>query len=333
MAPKAKAKATAAERTRQLVKQAQSTSDRAVLQLVKDALRVHGIGAAQPCYRSLVSLNFIDDEKKEVLVPEGMAVATKKKLAEEPAVDFALKPFPKLADTWANSSVESLSAILSDCEPCSLSSSNLRGLGKKHSKFPPKSMVLQLWEFVFGIDSNSKVPTMERYLDLHRWLMQKNETNGRRAVSINLPPEWSQDGHYLVKHEGRSWWLGSRFTDNWVQLDQANDPEGMLELTIDMSWNEHRATVRDSTCANIQEVCRSFLGRAASQRAPGAFVSPAKRLYAGSSASSRCGDAAPHAAFPDDAGAALLQIEGPKRPRLAIADGRLALPAARSDDQ
>lgn len=291
--------AKAQQRAAQLVKHASATTQKAQLALCLTALREHGAAASQPVYDLLVSSGIIDDVKKEVVEPT-KGWNGKKRKAGDDKVDLDDRPMPKMGVVWTDCPIESLSQIMADVEPTTLSLSNLRAMGKKHCKHAPRGPLLELFEAVFQLDVQSTVPKFDTYKALISWLSQRNNENGRIATAVSLPPQWDTEGFYQVYFESGTWMLKQRFSEIVVPVTQIQ-----LSMVIAMNWSIQRATVRDVTGINVSEVCRTFFPAAPRAGAPQAKAlrSGPLRLTNGvggtarssASSASRNGGGAPHA--------------------------------------
>lgn len=125
----------------------------------------------------------------------------------------------------------------------------------------------------------------ESYDLVHKWLVQRSEDFGRKAVAVSLPPDWTgRDVIYQAHHEEHSWWVTNKFSDESVELTMVNDPDQQLSMIIDMNWSERRATIRDSTGAYLSENCWSFCRKLAVQKPERKqfLVSPCKKTESAS---------------------------------------------------
>ena len=98
--------------------------------------------------------------------------------------------------TWSQVPVAFLKALLSKVEPVSLSMMNLRSVTKKGCKDPPRSILLEIFEYLTDTDPNSPVGESRSLSVLADYFVKKNIQNGRRGRDLTLPVDWQAQGIY-----------------------------------------------------------------------------------------------------------------------------------------
>ena len=234
------------------VKAAKSTEKYQML-LVHAAMREWGLKASEPAFRAMVNLGFVDDSKKEVVKnPEGPVHAARKRCSgtadgDEDEGALSQKECPVLGDTWGSSPSASLLELMSDQEPTCLSKVNLRTCGKKHAKTIPQERLMQVFEHVYGLHPNAKVPQLGSYSALLEWLSEKAAQLNCRAHCLKVPfvfDEGGANGSYVVKHANRKWTLKQCSTGRVVELP-IDDPNGARKMQLSMHFSETRAHLQD----------------------------------------------------------------------------------------
>jgi len=137
-----------------------------------------------------------------------------------------------------------LVAVLAQLEPVSMSRQNMKVLRMKSRRLPEASRLRELHEFCTGVDPSQQVgdnKELQHHVEIHKEL---NETLGRRARDLQLPPNWSIDGHYILQTGKTTQEVAilKRFTGQVydLNLDEWNIQDSS-KLWVDMNWSEHRA--------------------------------------------------------------------------------------------
>ena len=237
-----------------------------------------GASAVSACKHTLVDLKYIVGDKIVRVDPEHSPV-TGAILDKVPAnsvpealVPVADRPAPVLGWTWRFTQVAVLRQAISDVEPTICSHANLRVLAKKHAKEPPLAPVLEIWEFLFGLDPDVAPPPFHDYTEFLDFLKDRKDACGDRAMLLRLPMNWSDFGVY-----------GHDIVDQTIKVSHCvlgldvhfPIPSGApadLKVFISSNFSERRAVLHDSTGEFVNEVCHPLFFKAGQQN-----VTPKKR--------------------------------------------------------
>lgn len=125
------------------------------------------------------------------------------------APDFASGPAgmsesPPAEDTHKRvdqlSSAE-ICSMLGSVEEIVFSKHALKALLVGNQRVVTKEPLLQLWEFVFAMNRGTRINTASAYRSsLLGQLREANDSNGRRASTLRLPPNWKEQGVYALLH-------------------------------------------------------------------------------------------------------------------------------------
>jgi hypothetical protein len=269
---------SADDRSKKLQRQAQNLLVKADHQMVVSAMKTHGSAAASCCKRALVSMGFIDPTTNTV-VPSGF-VSQPPSIAKPIAIEddpSAPRSAPKLGSTWISTETKIMRNLLTDIEPVTLSFQNLRSLAKKQAKDVPKDKILEVLEFVLGLDPGGAPPANKSYEHIKQFMMRRNDAMGRRSANLTLPADWSKVGVYVVEFKDDCWKLKNQYRDQEVTLDTLDDPEGKLQLTINHNFSEKRAVVHDAGHDVVHEVCFTFFNFCSSEGACDETPTPKRR--------------------------------------------------------
>eukprot|EP00971_Amphidinium_carterae_P056067 1105782-Amphidinium_carterae.3 len=141
-----------------------------------------------------------------------------------------------------------LERFLAAVEPIALSSNAQRSLRAPRSRYISKEKLLQLYEFLTGLSAHDPVPD---YLhSVQKWVnagVEYNESCGRPARDLRMPPDWQHDGHYCIA-EGK---LSGRTKILHRGLNQTRGIDGFLgsvtgALHIEQNYSQKHATLVDS---------------------------------------------------------------------------------------
>jgi hypothetical protein len=115
--------------------------------------------------------------------------------------------------------------ILSQTEAGVLGLCSMNALSPGKRRVIPLQIIQELFEFVFDLGPTAKIPETWRTLTTCiDELKQLNEANGRLALTITLPPDWTAaHGHYCLLNK-----------DTDLTILSRNHDSGKLELTKDL---------------------------------------------------------------------------------------------------
>lgn len=252
-------KLTAEERSAQLQQQSAVTPVKSDALLVKEVLRVHGGPAVAASKRALTQLGFID-EKGTVVPPAKALVAARAKAPQ--LANEAHKWNDGFDKCWSQSRVSNLRELFSVIDPVALSELNVRKLGKKHAKEPPKVAMCGLFTFVFNLDYDGQVPDFASHDAMVMYLKKRYIDAGERAHSSPLPLDYSSAGVFSITHAEGSWWVIHRFTQAKTELSTLDDPVGTKELFIEHNDSDSKATLRDKDDEGLVMQCGMLVSAA-----------------------------------------------------------------------
>eukprot|EP00975_Prorocentrum_lima_P041091 8632513-Prorocentrum_lima.AAC.1 len=86
-------------------------------------------------------------------------------------------------------------------------------MAKKHAKEVDKDKLLEVFEFVTGLDPDSSTPTYDTFEGYMQFLLRMSDKMGRRAQSLCLPADWSLVGVYLVEFKDGFWHLKNQYLE------------------------------------------------------------------------------------------------------------------------
>lgn len=104
----------------------------------------------------------------------------------------------------------------------------------------------------------------EKRLVLVRHLVSLNEANGRPAQQLRLPPDWSEQGWWVIlEHSPEALKLGHRGSDKVVEvtLAQLGLAKGapFLAVTVNQNYSMRRATLVDATGTKSKQCYNLYL--------------------------------------------------------------------------
>ena len=242
------------ERSAAQTRQAAAILVKADTTLVKEAMKLHGQPAVAECKRVLIQQGFVLADGSiapaaPVLTPAKVPMPS---LLDGPATD-AWKV--GLADKWHQCSTTRLRALMCKVDPIGMGEANMRTLGKKHAKEPPKGIVLEHFEHVFLIDVTANVPRARCEDDLVECLRAPYVQHGRRALQNPVPIDFETNGSYKVKHESGAWMLVHNYSRQEITLNSIDDPAGTKEVYVENPHADNRAMVKCRCDPNVHLLC------------------------------------------------------------------------------
>lgn len=138
--------------------------------------------------------------------------------------------------------------------PTICSEANLRRLGKKHAKEPPKSALLELYEHMFGVDPSSALPHFEDQTALTNFLGGRFASMGERDQYMSFPLDWIRNGVYVLEQKADGTWLANRFSGAGVCLDLVLQRMPQ-HLVLEHNFSDLRATLKATDDADFEENC------------------------------------------------------------------------------
>lgn len=280
-------KLSAADRSAAQARMASAILLRADTGLVKEALRVHGEPAVAQCKRILMQSGYI--------LSDGKIAPPAEPLLKAPS-HLALKATPATEDwktglgaTWESSSCARLRTLMTAVDSVGLSEHNLKAMGRKHAKEPPKGALLLHFEYMFVLDVTARVPDMIDEPSLVDYLKQRYITYGSRGLRQPLPIDFNGGGGvYTLGFENGNWHLTHSITKQFVELVMIDDPVRIKELYVENNHSDQRAMLKSKRDRGVHELCISLLGsRSGSDSTstcahPDDFATPpAKRIRGG----------------------------------------------------
>jgi hypothetical protein len=163
---------------------------------------------------------------------------------------------------WCQVPPSQIRMILSTLEPLSLSQGNLRSLMKKGMRECPREPLLQLLEFIVGIDPESEVGERRLLCHVVAWMKARIQVQGRVAAELEMPPDWSRDGYYSLSEKAGQLFLEKKNVGKVLAEGLLDGTPKLRDYTIDMNFSEHRAKIRNKTSPSALPVlCALFFGR------------------------------------------------------------------------
>lgn len=134
------------------------------------------------------------------------------------------------------------------------SARNLRAM--KETTGPQKQTLLKLYEFVTG-EQPDTLQLRGRHRCYHKFgkfNKHRNESRGRRGISLTLPPNWPEDGTYqilgLSKDTPGTLLVQHRFVQSIASISAKVLPAfaDLEELMVDCNWSEKSACIVNKRC-------------------------------------------------------------------------------------
>lgn len=155
-------------------------------------------------------------------------------------------------------SQDMLAWSLRQVHPQSCSTANIRMLAKAHSKFIPRVPLMEVWEYVFGLDGKDPPPAFTEWEPYVQWLSMRAGLCGHRGQTLIFKPNWPVMGVYDFQRSRGHWFLVMKCKKKWAELP-LNDPMGTAELRIVNNFSERRASVVCRNFPGMQRPCSEFL--------------------------------------------------------------------------
>lgn len=161
--------------------------------------------------------------------------------------------------------VKSMSAgpicsLLSVAEPVACSKHALKGLVVAGNRVPSKSICLELFEFVFGHNSEWSATGDLRQLDmLHKYLCDRNTERGRRARDLVFPVDWERDGIYKLSlrnlGQGQILEVTHKYTKqrSLYTEEELNGAEPS-SVKVQHNFSETTAFLMSESCAKLHRI-------------------------------------------------------------------------------
>ena len=153
------------ERSAKAAERGQAALSKADMHPVVACLKYHGVSAVCACKRALVELRYIVDNKIVKNDHEHAPITGPGKVPAKGVSEALLsegpRPAPALGETWGTTKVTVLRQAITDVEPIVCSSAKLRVLAKKHARDLPLAPVLEIWEFLFGLDPGAALSAFQ----------------------------------------------------------------------------------------------------------------------------------------------------------------------------
>ena len=181
--------------------------------------------------------------------PDGMSPAAACRpdaavaLASSPAAEPCL---PNCYRSFEHCSVVQLKKFCAAVEPNLFGPFALKAMINRGSREVNKTALLKILEFTTGLDPSTSISSDERDVcSLERQLMDMNTRYGRRALNLNLPPDWTKQGVYsLYTEEDKKIYVGNRFDAQRRLLPDKFQEFPFDQIYIDFNWSDNRANVR-----------------------------------------------------------------------------------------
>lgn len=143
-------------------------------------------------------------------------------------------------------SVVQLKKFCAAVEPNLFGPFALKAMIKRGSREVNKESLLRILEFTTGLDPSTSISSDERDLSsLERQLVDMNTRFGRRALELNLPPDWAKEGVYLLyKEDEDKIYVGNRFDKQRRLLPEKFLGFSLDQVYIDFNWSDNRAIIR-----------------------------------------------------------------------------------------
>lgn len=142
-------------------------------------------------------------------------------------------------------------AILEVLEPVACSRFSTQALIDKGKREICPEKATNIIEFMTGLDENTPLQgDLRDTLTLTRHLCALNDGNGRPAQQLRLPPDWSEQGWWIIlEHDANSLSLGHRGSEKVVAVTPAQlgiEPgPNFLKVYASQNYSMRRATLAD----------------------------------------------------------------------------------------
>lgn len=255
-------KLTPQQRSAQLAQQSHEKMLKADKLIVAEAMRVHGGPAISAAKQNFQQLGFIDSSGN-IVKPSGPAVpytsAKASQLLQLAATPANVEWDHGIGQSWGESDLKKLREMMSAVDSVALSEANIRRLGKKHAREPPRAPLLQHFEFFFALDPNSQVPEFDTWGELVSFLKSRYVAHGERALMGPMPVDFATSGVYGLSFSEGMWRINHRIAGVSVDLIIVNDPVGNQQLFVEQNYSDVRAMVRSKMDSNLMITCSNII--------------------------------------------------------------------------
>lgn len=244
------------ERSQLLARKAQEAQNKADRLLVLECFRVHGHAAVAAAKVQLASLGFIDARSNTVnrsAAAAQMPYQAEMQQQQQQKKQLAIKNSAHRDDqwkvglgaSWLATEVRRIRELLEAVDGIALSEANVKKLGRKHAKEPPREPLLKLFEFLFGVDPGSQVPVSSSEAELVSYLKGRYVALGRRGRQFSLPIDFDKVGVYSCRHEEGFWHIKHEVTEAQAMIRCIDDPTGVRQFRIEHNHSDVKAVLVD----------------------------------------------------------------------------------------
>ena len=191
-------------------------------------------------------------------------------LASSPAAEPCL---PSCYRSFEHCSVVQLKKFCAAVEPNLFGPFALKAMINRGSREVNKTALLKILEFTTGLDPSTSISSDERdFCSIERQLVDMNTRYGRRALNLDMPPDWTKQGVYLLykEYEDKKIYVGNRFDAQVRLLPDKFQEFPFDQIYIDFNWSDNRASIKVRGAWVDQPVNMLFAGgkAAASHEGP-----------------------------------------------------------------
>ena len=141
--------------------------------------------------------------------------------------------------------------VLSEMELVALSQANLRSMSVRGKGEHGKHELLKIVRFATGLHADTPlVGNLREWKVLRDTVLERNATLGRRAMDLQLPPDWNAAGTYSMNIEGDTLQVKHKpfgATHAFNQELLGCEPS---KWNVECNWSEQRATLH---CADAKQ--------------------------------------------------------------------------------
>jgi hypothetical protein len=141
--------------------------------------------------------------------------------------------------------------VLSEMEPVALSQANLRSMYVRGKGEHGKHELLKIVEFATGLHADTPlVGNLREWKVLRDTVLERNATLGRRAMDLQLPPDWKAAGTYSVNIEGDTLLVKHKPSGATHAFNKELLGCELSKWKVECNWSEQRATLH---CADATQ--------------------------------------------------------------------------------
>ena len=263
-------KETPEARSQRLLRAGAELAVKADLQLCIAAMRENS-GAVRHVKKTLVDMGFIDSAGSIVkgalphgrvleaaAAPQGPAqplALTQGGKGQGPAFELAAE-FPEAWQTLGQTSGEFLQWCVKEAEPVTFSAHAMKALLKASQRKVPKSLLLEMVEFVLDLDEDTPLTGVGSYGAMLDDMLQRNVQNGRRGRDLVMPFAWADAGIYSVTVDENRVILKNKCTNMSAEVVDTGITTGgpVTSMSFPIAKNHSTRKASLTRCGRMQSI-------------------------------------------------------------------------------